>query len=156
MPPPPPLRYKNLATALRRLVSRMVRLLHITFYTASQPLVLCGRYAFLLDRFMLACELVQVRGRTEQKIWRRKHLRAPPKLWAFSHAKFMKGEKKIQQTDLIKYFMTDWLDIICPEQGVRVLPLLTQFSLCVRTPEHKVTKHHWNFFSWINSMKTNQ
>ena len=90
MPTPPPLlRYKNLATALRRLVSRMVRLLHITFYTASQPLVLCGRYAFLLDRFMLACELVQVRGRTEQKIWRRSHLRAPPKLWAFSHAKFM-------------------------------------------------------------------
>ena len=81
MPPPPPdPRYKNLTTALRRLVSRMVRLLHITFYTARQPLVLCGRYVFLLDRFMLACELVQVRGRTEQKIWRRSHVRAPPKL----------------------------------------------------------------------------
>ena len=39
-----------------------------------------------------------------------------------------KVKKKIQQTDLIKYFMTDWLDIICPEQGVRVLPLLTQLA----------------------------
>ena len=48
MPPPPSPRYKNLTTALRRLVSRMVRLLHITFYTARQPLVLCGRYAFFV------------------------------------------------------------------------------------------------------------
>ena len=34
--------------------------------------------------------------------------------------------------------MTDWLDIFCPEQGVRAWILLIQFSLYVRTPEHSI------------------
>ena len=53
----------------------MVRLLHITFNAAPQRLVLCGRYTLFLDRFMLACELVQVRKRTENKFGRRSYQR---------------------------------------------------------------------------------